>query len=103
VSTHRRRHHRASKNDPHRSRPESGKGPRTATAGPQSGPSDPALPREFDYSKLGLKGPKAEFEDLVQQKVAVAQRLGRTEDVEILLEALELGRQVLGAKCGGAA
>ena len=55
----------------------------------------------FDYGKLGIRGPTAEFEAYAQQKVAVAQKLGRVDDVEIYLEAFQLGRELLSKDPGG--
>jgi hypothetical protein len=57
----------------------------------------------FDYSRLSLSSPLAEFESYARQKVRAAERLGRRDDVEVYLEAYELGRALLARRTAEAA
>lgn len=70
-----------------------------APAAPLAEPAKaPALtPHGFDYKKLALASPLAEFEAFGRQKVKTAQRLGEA-DLDVLLEAFELGRELLARK-----
>lgn len=55
----------------------------------------------FDLDSLQLKSPHEEFEEFVQNKVHVAERLGNKAQVTLYLDALELGKKFLSKKIGG--
>ena len=55
----------------------------------------------FDFDKLQLKSPFMEFEDFVRSKVSTAERLGDRQQVELYLQAFELGKRLLSRKIGG--
>jgi hypothetical protein len=73
--------------------------PPAPTAPPTPSTEAPAAlaPHGFDYKKLALASPLAEFEAYGRQKVKTAQRIGEA-DVEVLIEAFELGRELLAKK-----
>lgn len=58
-------------------------------------------PVGFDYRKLALGSPQAEFEAYARQKIKTAERLGQKAEVEVMLEAFELGRALLARKVEG--
>jgi len=94
MSPHSRRHQKTPKEStPHA-------GPAESPGNPErtSGPSSVDDSGSFDYRKLGLRNPRQEFEEYAKQRISVAQKLGQTEDVEIYLEAFELGKSLLGRK-----
>jgi len=69
---------------------------------PGRAPEAPALtPVGFDYRKLALATPRTEFETYARQKVKTAERLGQKEEIELMLEAFELGRALLAEKPEG--
>lgn len=72
-----------------------------APAAPAEGASPALTPVGFDYRKLALASPQDEFETYARQKVKTAERLGQKEDVEILLEAFEIGKSLLARKPEG--
>ena len=64
--------------------------------------SAPALtPVGFDYRKLALASPQTEFESYARQKIKTAERLGQKDEVEVMLEAFELGKSLLERKPEG--
>jgi hypothetical protein len=59
-------------------------------------PSEEPRPAEgFDYGKLALRSPLAEFEEHTRAKIKVAERVGDANEIDLYLEALELGRALL--------
>ena len=62
---------------------------------PQATPK-PEPPAGFDFAKLALGSPLAEFEAFARQRIKVAERLSTPEELDLYLEAVELGRQLLG-------
>ena len=71
-----------------------------ATPG-QAAPAASLTPVGFDYRKLALASPQAEFEAYARSKVKTAERLGQKEDVELLLAAFEMGQLLLARKPEG--
>lgn len=70
--------------------------------------SEPAKPQAtsltpigFDYRKLALASPQAEFDTYARNKVKTAERLGQNEEVQYLLEAYEMGKALLTRKPEG--
>ena len=81
-----------------------GRTPSAAPATPGQATPPPAgslTPVGFDYRKLALASPQAEFEAYARSKVKTAERLGQKEDVELLLAAFEMGQLLLARKPEG--
>jgi len=52
-------------------------------------------PKDFDFQRLLLRTPVEEFNDYAKRRLRTAERLG-DEELELILEAVELGRTLLG-------
>jgi len=50
---------------------------------------------DFDFKRLLLRTPVEEFSDFARLRIRTAERLG-DEELELLLDAVELGRKLLG-------
>lgn len=71
-------------------------------AGHAAAPATPALtPVGFDYRKLALASPLSEFEAHAARKIKTAERLGQKDEVEVMLEAFEIGKLLLARKTEG--
>ena len=54
-------------------------------------------PKDFDFKRLLLKTPVEEFNDYAKRRLRTAERLG-DEELDLILEAVELGQKLLGGE-----
>jgi hypothetical protein len=69
--------------------------PAAAERGRKKAVEDLRPAETFDYGRLALRSPLVEFEEHAKAKIKVAERVGESEQIELYLEALELGRILL--------
>ena len=50
---------------------------------------------DFDFKRLLLRTPVEEFNDYAKRRLRTAERLG-DDELELILEAVELGQKLLG-------